>query len=112
MPHRLFLILLLMVVACAALEAQKKSATPEPAKSSVEKTAAELEAERVLRERRANAQSLLVNLAADARNFNDAMVRARSVPPLTPLRLLTLKATSACRKTFVNSRREPEAAVM
>jgi hypothetical protein len=70
--------ILVMVVACASIQAQKQSAAPEPAKKSVEKTAAELEAERVLKERRANAQSLLVNLAADARNFSDATVRART----------------------------------
>src|SRR5262249_45233646 len=44
-----------------------------------EKTAQELEAERVLNERHDHAQSLLVSLAADARHFNDDRLRARSL---------------------------------
>jgi hypothetical protein len=79
MPRHFLLTLVLIGATCISVAAQKQSATTtEPAKRSIEKTAAELEAERVLRERRANAQSLLVNLAADARNFNDATVRART----------------------------------
>jgi hypothetical protein len=42
------------------------------------KPAKDLEAERILKERRANAQSLLINLAADARNFSDQTLRART----------------------------------
>lgn len=78
MPRHLFFILVLIVVSCASLQAQKQAAASAPAKTSVEKTAAELEAERVLKERRATAQSLLVNLAVDARAFSDARVRART----------------------------------
>src|SRR4051794_23227222 len=73
-----FLILILISAACASVHPQNKTANAETAKAPIEKTAAELEAERVLKERRANAQSLLVNLAADARNFTDATVRART----------------------------------
>jgi hypothetical protein len=42
------------------------------------KSAKDAEAERILKERRANAQSLLINLAADARNFRDQALRART----------------------------------
>jgi hypothetical protein len=42
------------------------------------KSAGDAEAERIVRERRANAQSLLINLAADAGNFSDQRLRART----------------------------------
>src|SRR5712692_360071 len=42
------------------------------------KPAKDPEAERILKERRSNAQSLLINLAADARNFSDQTLRART----------------------------------
>ena len=42
------------------------------------KTAKELEAERLFRDRRAQAQSLLVQLATDAGTFNDQRLRART----------------------------------
>ncbi|HBB96492.1 MAG TPA: hypothetical protein DC054_13980 [Blastocatellia bacterium] len=58
--------------------AQPKQSTPAPAKVSTNEAPVEAEAERLLRERRANAQSLLISLATDARNFTDATVRARS----------------------------------
>jgi hypothetical protein len=77
MPRKFWLILVLIAAAGASVHAQKKSANGEAAKA-VEKSPAELEAERVLKERRANAQSLLINLAADARNFTDATLRART----------------------------------
>jgi hypothetical protein len=78
MRRHLFLILILILALCAAVNAQKKTGESEPVKLPREKTAAELEAERVLKERRATAQSLLVNLAVDARGFSDARVRART----------------------------------
>src|SRR5437660_7086469 len=43
-----------------------------------DKAAKEFEAARILRERRANAQSLLISLAADAANFSDQKLRART----------------------------------
>ncbi len=79
MPRQILFMLALMAVICGGVQAQRKTSTPEAAKLPVEKTAAELEAERVLRERRANAQSLLVNLATDARNYADATLRARTL---------------------------------
>ncbi len=78
MPRHIFLVLVLIAAFCGAVQAQRTSTNSEQAKAPKEKSAAELEAERVLSERRANAQSLLVNLAADARNFTDATVRART----------------------------------
>ena len=54
----------------------RKPATAEVAKAKDEK---DLEAERVLRERRANAQSLLISLAADATNYTDQVLRARTL---------------------------------
>lgn len=42
------------------------------------KTAKDPEAERILRERRANAQSMLIALAADAGSYNDQTLRART----------------------------------
>jgi hypothetical protein len=77
MRHHLILISMLIAGACASVQAQQKTTKLEEAKAPVEKTAAELEAERILKERRANAQSLLISLAVDARNFSDARVRAR-----------------------------------
>jgi len=58
--------------------AQPKQSTPAPAKVATNEAPIETEAERLLRERRANAQSLLISLATDARNFTDAAVRARA----------------------------------
>jgi len=52
----------------------RKPANPEIAKAKDEKDA---EAERILRERRANAQSLLISLASDADRYSDAKLRAR-----------------------------------
>ena len=46
--------------------------------AAADKAAREAEAARVLRERRANAQSLLISLAADAVKFNDQTLRART----------------------------------
>ncbi|HXT63118.1 MAG TPA: hypothetical protein VN696_08790, partial [Pyrinomonadaceae bacterium] len=54
----------------------RKPASPEIAKAKDEK---DLEAERILRERRANAQSLLISLAADADRYNDSKLRARTL---------------------------------
>lgn len=71
-----FLALTLVVITTAS--AQPKDASNIAARSASDKAAKDLEAERVLKERRANAQSLLINLAVDARNFTDQTVRART----------------------------------
>ena len=54
----------------------RKPASPEIAKAKTENDA---EAERLLRERRANAQSLLISLAADAATYTDQRLRARTL---------------------------------
>src|SRR4051794_15946954 len=62
-----------------------QSAFPQKAKapvknvSSKEKSDAKLEAERIQKERQAQARSLLVSLASDARSFRDQTLRARSL---------------------------------
>jgi hypothetical protein len=58
--------------------AQTKDSNKTLATSNAKSTK-DFEAERLLRERRANAQSLLFNLAVDARNFKDATLRARTL---------------------------------
>ena len=58
--------------------AAKPKATPKSV-SSKEKSAAKLEAERVRKERQAQARSLLISLASDARSFRDQVLRARSL---------------------------------
>jgi hypothetical protein len=56
------------------------SKTAAPAKDAAgNKTAKDPEAERLIRERRAQAQSLLLSLAADAGNYNDQKLRARTL---------------------------------
>jgi hypothetical protein len=53
--------------------------TAVPAKdTAAAKTAKDPEAERIIRERRSQAQSLLISLAADAGNYNDQKLRART----------------------------------
>ncbi len=80
------LIVVTVLTACSMAAAQTKesgSASAKPAAANTEKipakTARELEAERLLKERRENAQSLLINLAADARSFNDMVTRGRTL---------------------------------
>jgi len=69
------LLLTLSGVAAAQPSDARKPASVETAKAKTEK---DLEAERVLRERRASAESILINLAADAARFNDQTLRART----------------------------------
>jgi hypothetical protein len=76
----------LLVIACllglsSFLSAQPTESTKTaPAKTVAPNSKAEKdpEAERILRDRRANAQSMLMNLAADAGRFNDQTLRART----------------------------------
>jgi len=86
MPLRALLILTTILTTCLIATSQSKdapAAKPAATTNSTEKapakTARESEAERLLKERRANAQSLLINLAADARSFNDMVTRARTL---------------------------------
>jgi hypothetical protein len=69
--HFLFAATLLLAICVPAVPQRKES-------NANTRTEKDLAAERLLRERRANAQSLLINLAADARNFNDQIARART----------------------------------
>jgi hypothetical protein len=63
----------------AATAQPNGSKTPPPAKdANGNKVAKDPEAERLIRERRAQAQSLLIALAADAGNYNDQKLRART----------------------------------
>src|SRR5438128_1266669 len=78
MPRYLLLGFTLIIAGCVTIAAQPKQSTPAPAKVSTNEAPVETEAERLLKERRANAQSLLISLATDARNFTDSTVRARS----------------------------------
>lgn len=78
------LALITALTSLSTLYAQTKvlnAQAPKPTRTEKKpaKSASELEAERVLNERRANAQSLLISLAADARSFNDMVTRGRTL---------------------------------
>ncbi len=72
------LCLLLLCVTAAAQPSQANKTAPAKEVASKGNSAADLEAERILRERRAQAQSLLISLAADAGRFADLKLRART----------------------------------
>jgi hypothetical protein len=79
LPMQLCLLCLLSF--CATVLAQSNEANKTvPAKeiAGKGKTAADLEAERIIKERRAQAQSLLISLAADAGSYADQKLRART----------------------------------
>jgi hypothetical protein len=78
-PHLLVLtcLLFLPITLSAQSGGVSKPGTVTTAEAAP-KTAKELEAERLFRERRAQAQSLLVQLATDAGTFNDQRLRART----------------------------------
>jgi hypothetical protein len=83
MIQRFLLALSLLIVICGAAIAQPSDANKNSAKTAANnskpgKDARDPEAERILKERRDNAQSLLLNLAADAGRFNDQALRART----------------------------------
>jgi len=76
---------LCLLVLSSAIQAQTNTSAPSnnpqnvvAVKAAEDKAAKDLEAERILKERRANAQSLLISLAADAANFSDQKLRART----------------------------------
>lgn len=83
--NRAFLLILLCLLflyasAAAQTAAQPNEAKTIPAKNVTNKgkAAADPEAERILKERRAQAQSLLISLAADAGSYHDQKLRART----------------------------------
>jgi len=76
--HSLVVICLLLLSAPAiAQTSEVKNAAP--ANSTKGKPAVDPEAERIIRERRAQAQSMLISLAADAGSYNDLTLRARTL---------------------------------
>lgn len=80
MNIRCLLITILVLTFWVASAAQSTEPNKPAAKTvaSNAKAAKDPEAERILKERRDNAQSLLLNLAADAGRFNDQTLRART----------------------------------
>ena len=79
MIHRCLFALACLIALCSAGIAQPSDATKPPVKTGANsKTAKDPEAERILKERRDNAQSLLINLASEAVRFNDQTLRART----------------------------------
>lgn len=62
----------------AAQPAESTKTAPAKNVAANNKAEKESEAERILRERRANAQSMLLSLASDAGRFNDQTLRART----------------------------------
>ena len=77
--HPLVIICLLLLSAPAiAQTGEVKNASPANS-ASKGKPAVDPEAERIIRERRAQAQSMLISLAADAGSYNDLTLRARTL---------------------------------
>ena len=87
MSLRPLLVLAIILATNLIAPSQSKDAGASPAKAAATKntektepkSAPAIEAERLLTERRANAQSLLISLAADARSFNDMIARGRTL---------------------------------
>lgn len=75
----LLTLLLLLTVSPIALGQSAEPAKPSASDIAKNKNDDEAEAERLVRERRANAQSLLISLAADAGNYTDQRLRARTM---------------------------------
>jgi hypothetical protein len=73
-----FFVVVFLLTGYLIAGAQSSEPTPPP-RAMGEKTEAELAAERLLLDRQANAQSLLINLAVDARHFKDDTTRARAL---------------------------------
>jgi hypothetical protein len=81
MKYRPLLVIVCLLCLSSFLAAQPAESTKTaPAKNVAANNKAEKdpEAERILRERRANAQSMLMSLASDAGRFNDQTLRART----------------------------------
>ncbi len=77
--HNLLALICVFAFSAAAI-AQPSEANKPPTKNVINtnKPAKDAEAERVMKERRDNAQSLLLSLASDAGRFNDQTLRART----------------------------------
>src|SRR5437764_14369502 len=80
MNHR-YLSLVLCLVSAGTVAAQPNDAAKPaatPVTIATNKSAKDPEAERLAKERRDNAQALLISLAADAGRFTDQTLRART----------------------------------
>jgi hypothetical protein len=78
--RRVLLLFLLGLFIAANAFAQSNEAKKTVSVADIKtKSEKDPEAERILRERRENAQSLLISLAADAGNYNDQKLRARTL---------------------------------
>jgi len=78
MPRHLLRVPGFILIVCLSVAAQTKGTNASAVNNANDKTARDAEAERLLRERRANAQSLLISLAVDAAKFSDQTLRART----------------------------------
>lgn len=78
--HPLLTLICLLVLSATISAQSNESNKAAPAKNTAagNKAAADAEAERILKERRAQAQSLLISLAADAGSYTDLKLRART----------------------------------
>src|SRR5213079_1601818 len=81
MNYRPLLAIVCVLASSSLLFAQTNESTRTGSAKNVaarSKAEKDPETERILRERRANAQSMLLTLAADAGRFNDQTLRART----------------------------------
>lgn len=78
MPRHLLLVPGFILIVCLSAASQPKGTNAPQANNSNDKAARDVEAARLLRERREQAQSLLISLAADAAKFSDQTLRART----------------------------------
>lgn len=73
------LVLLTLASTGIAQSPEAKKLAPAKGPSSDSKSGEKAEAERIMRERRAQARSLLISLASDARSFREQTLRARTL---------------------------------
>ncbi len=80
-PRSLLVLVWLLILGgiATAQSAEAKTIVPEANNASKSKTAVDPEAERIIKDRRAQAQSMLISLAADAGSYNDQKLRARTL---------------------------------
>src|ERR1043165_4845404 len=76
--NKSYLAVVLCLFLATVAAAQPNDVTKPAIKPAVDKTAKDPEAERLAKQRRDNAQALLISLAADAGRFNDQTLRART----------------------------------
>jgi len=80
-PRSLLVLVWLLILGgiATAQSAEAKTIVPEANNASKSKTAVDPEAERIIKDRRTQAQSMLISLAADAGSYNDQKLRARTL---------------------------------